>query len=257
MLPETLKWLLKRLFARMGIQVSRTSGTVSHELHLLRIFSSLLINCVIDVGAHEGSFGRELRDMGYAGYIVSFEPVAENYAVLERASSGDPRWRVFPYALGDSTGQAEINVFSGSTFHSLLAPSAYGQEAFKDKMHLVRTERIEIKRLDEVLESCLDGIPSPRLFLKTDTQGHCLAVLEGAGRALDRVLALQIEAALQPIYLGTSATLANVLPVLQQRAFAVTGLFPVSLDKRDGLRIIEVDCVAIRSVEGISSHTRT
>lgn len=246
MSPEDLKWPIRRLFARMGFQITRISNAQTLGLHLLRLFTSLCITCVLDVGANDGSYGRELRRMGYNGHIVSFEPVAENFAILARTSSGDPRWRVFPYALGDRAGHAEINVFSAGLFDSLLTPSDYGRDAFGDMLRLVRTERIEIKRLDEVLDACLDGIPAPRLFLKIDTQGYDLAVLQGAGETLRRVIAVQTEVALRPIYQDMHNTLANTVPELQRRGFGVTGLFPVTRDQRDGLQIIELDCVMVR-----------
>lgn len=248
------KLLVKRLLARTGFQINRTSAVETLDLHLLRIFTALAINCVLDVGAHQGDFGQDLRRIGYRGHIVSFEPVARNFEGLSRAASGDPLCRIFPFALGERDGHADINVFSGSTFHSLLEPNDFGREAFGEKLALERTERIEIKRLDQVLESCLAGIPTPRLYLKMDTQGYDLAVVEGAGAALSRVLALQTEVALQPIYQDMRTTLCNMVPELQRRGFRVTGLFPVTRDKTDGLQIIELDCVMIRS-RPVSAHT--
>lgn len=247
MLGEDLKWLVKRLIARTGYQVTRISSEQDGDLQVLQLLSRLGITCVLDVGAHKGQYGQELRRMGYGGHIVSFEPVGANFAVLSNASRGDPRWRVFPFGLGERTSQVDINVFEGSTFHSLLSPSDYGRQAFGNKLRLERTERIEIKRLDEVLETCLEGIPAPRLFLKIDTQGYDLAVIDGAGAELDRVLAMQTEVALRPIYQDMRNTLASIVPELQRRGYEVTGLFPVSRDKRDGLQIIEVDCVMVRS----------
>ena len=86
-----------------------------------------------------------------------------------------------------------------------------------------------------------------RLYLKMDTQGYDLAVVEGAGATLGRVLALQTEVALQPLYQDMRTTLCNTVPELRKRGFEVTGLFPVTRDKKDGLQIIELDCVMIRS----------
>jgi FkbM family methyltransferase len=250
-----LKTVLKRLLARTGFQINRTSAVQTLDLHLLQVFATLAINCVLDVGAHTGEFGQELRRIGYRGHIVSFEPVARNFEGLSRAARGDPRWRVFPFALGERNGHADINVFGGSTFHSLLASNEFGRESFGEKLAIERTERIEINRLDEVLDSCLEGIPTPRLYLKMDTQGYDLAVVEGAGAALERVLALQTEVALIPIYQEMRTTLAGTVSELQKRGFGVTGLFPVTRDQKDGLKIIELDCVMIRSpmVSGLTA----
>lgn len=217
------------------------------DLHLLKILDALAINCILDVGAHKGDFGCEVRRIGYRGRIVSFEPVAQNFEELSRTASADPLWRVFPFALGERSEHADINVFGGSTLHSLLTPSAYGRSMFGDKLALRRTERIEVRRLDEVLGLCLEGLPQPRMYLKLDTQGYDLAVVEGAGSSLDRMLALQTEVALRSIYQDMRNTLCNTIPELEKRGFGVTGLFPITRDKDDGLQIIELDCVMIRN----------
>jgi hypothetical protein len=121
--PEDLKWLIKRLFARMGFQISRISPGQTLEFHLRNLFTTLCISCVLDVGAHEGTYGRELRRLGYSGHIVSFEPVAENFAILARASSGDPRWRAFPYALGVPLA-ADAERLRSESLRGQAAPSA-------------------------------------------------------------------------------------------------------------------------------------
>src|SRR5215472_2026465 len=119
---------------------------------------------------------------------------------------------LFHSAWGERTEHAEINIYSGSTFHSLLSPSDFSRSHFGDKLIVERTDLIEIKRLDEVLEYCRRGIHSPRLYLKMDTQGHDLAVVAGAGAALDRILALLTEVTLRPICEDMRATLWNVIP---------------------------------------------
>ena len=50
--------------------------------HVAAIIEREQVDCVIDVGAHEGETGRRLRETGWTGPIVSFEPVA---ATFERA----------------------------------------------------------------------------------------------------------------------------------------------------------------------------
>ena len=38
---------------------------------------------VIDVGANNGGFGKEMRHMGYTNRIVSFEPLKQPFIELE------------------------------------------------------------------------------------------------------------------------------------------------------------------------------
>ena len=44
------------------------------------------INLVLDVGANTGQFGHVARNRGYAGRIISFEPVKEAFTALENAA---------------------------------------------------------------------------------------------------------------------------------------------------------------------------
>src|SRR5439155_10810610 len=82
--------------------------------------ASLDITLVFDVGANVGQFGKLLRNSGYGGRIVSFEPVNSAYAQLSSAAAHDPNWTTIPAALGTSKGEATINVNRNSDMSSLL-----------------------------------------------------------------------------------------------------------------------------------------
>jgi len=81
-------------------------------------------------GAHEGGYGQLLRDIGYAGEIVSLEPVNEPFAVLEGRARLDPRWRVHKLALGERTESLPLNVTRERNFSSFLRPAAHAVERF-------------------------------------------------------------------------------------------------------------------------------
>jgi FkbM family methyltransferase len=143
------------------------------EQHLLWVFSALGISCVLDVGANRGQFATRLREAGYRGRIVSYEPVAHLYAALAEAAADDPEWLVKPWALGDCEGTADINVVPG-TMSSLLPASDFGKE-WSSKLRQPHTETITIHRVDDILAlqsevSCLpiyDGMP--RMTEQLDT----------------------------------------------------------------------------------------
>src|SRR4051812_46399169 len=78
--------------------------------HVAWVLRRLAINCVIDVGANRGQFGRMLRRRGYTGRIVSFEPLAQVAEKLEKRAADDPDWWVMPYALGDASSETAIQV---------------------------------------------------------------------------------------------------------------------------------------------------
>jgi FkbM family methyltransferase len=126
---------------------------------------------IFDVGAHHGEYAKLLRELDYDGRIVSFEPVSETYAVLTAAMLRDRDWRELNFALGAKPGRFPINVTGATDQSSFLAPSANGAIWFRGASAVSRTETVTVKRLDDVICTCIDGVRNPRIYLKLDTQG--------------------------------------------------------------------------------------
>ncbi len=208
------------------------------------LFKELEINVVIDVGARHGEYGVWLRRNGYDGWIFSFEPVGESFAALSRRSANDERWVVHPVALGREAKQADINVAEGTVLSSFLTPNAYAFETFGSGSKITATESVRINTLDEVFEGLLDGVEVPRVYLKLDTQGWDLEVLQGANRCLPRICALQTEISAQPLYEGMP-TMSESLAYLDAIGFEVSAMFAIIHDQK--LRAVEFDCVAVRT----------
>ena len=212
------------------------------EQHLMWAFRELGINCVLDVGANEGQFATRLREAGYTGRIVSYEPVAHLVTALREQAAGDPDWIVNPWALGDEDGTADINVVPGK-MSSLLPASEFGK-SWSEKLRHSHTETIRIRRLDAVLDDATKGIDEPRVFLKMDTQGYDLATVRGAGDRLGEMLGLQSEVSCVPIYDGMPR-MTEQLDAYEAAGFAISAIFPVSRH-RPTLRVIEFDVVMVR-----------
>src|SRR5262249_23102767 len=150
--------------------------------HLQTLLSELAIDLVLDVGAHEGEFAGLLREIGYTGDIISFEPVAASFEKLTRSRQGDSRWRGRNHALGSEDGHLDLNIYEGSVFNSFLNPE--GASPFA-KQRIVGTERVAVRRLESALDEILADRSHARIFLKMDTQGYDLIVLRGAGARLE------------------------------------------------------------------------
>jgi FkbM family methyltransferase len=240
-----LKRTLQRGLWSLGYHVGRFPPADSLSHHLRLLLSRLEIDCVLDVGAHEGEFARSLRDLGYSGTIVSFEPVKETYARLSAAFADDPNWRGRNVALGSENGMRAMNIYRGSMFNSFLGPSDFGRGRFEDLARPVRSETVAVQRLEDVIREQRECRPNCRLFLKMDTQGWDLPVLEGAGPELDKIVALQTEVSVKPIY-DDMTGFAETITRLGELGFELTGVFPVARDT-DELRLIEIDCVLMRT----------
>lgn len=216
------------------------------ERRLAHVLHRLHINCVLDVGANRGQYGLKLRSIGYAGHIVSFEPVREAFEALQAVASRDPKWTVHPLALGAEKARAAIHVTKGTDFSSFLVPTAYAIQRFPASAPVERVEHVDVRRLDAVLQSVIAHVEHPRLFLKMDTQGYDLEVFAGAGRDVDRLLGLQSELAVVPLYEGIP-TILRGLQVYGSHGFELSALCPVAQDPRTA-RVLEYDCLMLRLV---------
>jgi FkbM family methyltransferase len=244
---------VKRIFAAVGLDIHRRrpakpaasrprdvhADLVSHVGGLLELQR---VDCVLDVGAHVGEFGRLVRSAGWSGPILSFEPVSAAFRELEEAAASDPPWSVHRMALGREAGNLQINVMAGTNMSSFLQPTDIATGRWPDQVRIAAEETVELRRLDDILDE-LAGFSPQRLFLKLDTQGFDLEVLAGAAGVLDRIAVLQSEVSVRPIYEGMP-TYLQALDTFQQCGFQLTGLYPVSRDRE--WRIIEYDAVLIR-----------
>ena len=158
------------------------------------------IDAVVDVGANTGQYGRMLREAGWQGPILSFEPLAEPRLALAKAAAGDPLWRLAPpLALGDSDGEVRIAQSAESDMSSILEQSPL-LRSISPSSAVVARRTVACARLDglgHLLESAWE-----RLHLKVDVQGYEPEVLSGAAGLLPRIATIQLELALLPVYEG-------------------------------------------------------
>lgn len=242
---KTIKKIVSSFAHQLGYEVISCKGNMLLPHHLVNLFRLLDINCVLDVGAHDGTYGKMLRVYGYIGDIISFEPLKKSYELLEQNSHHDPGWKAYNFALGNSDSTMTRHITTSRDFSSFLEPNEYAAAQFPGEASVAQTEDVLMKRLDSVIKDVLDGVSSPRLFLKMDTQGYDLEVLAGASACVDNFLGLQSELSLVPIYNGMPDFI-EALEQYKRRGFELTGLFPVTPDEKN-LRVIEFDCTMIRT----------
>jgi FkbM family methyltransferase len=213
---------------------------------LQRLLTKLSIDCVFDVGANKGQFGDQLRDIGYRGTILSFEPVQAHFQVLSARAAARPPWKAFKYALGSQNHQAEINVNEDDVLSSFLSTTS-GPTSTLPKNRVVARETVEVRRLDSIFQECMVGVTSSHLYLKLDTQGFDLEALRGADGVLEKFLAAQSEVSFIPIYQSMPTSLETIKE-FQSRGFDVVDFMPVTRAS-DNLLMMEMDCMFARNPE--------
>jgi FkbM family methyltransferase len=190
----------QRLARRLGYDLTPRAKAKSPDAQLVAVLQRFRITCVLDVGANVGQYGSMLREWGYPGRIVSFEPQAEAHGALERRAAPDPAWQIAPrMALGQRAGAIAIEVSAESDMSSILPQSALLRQ-ISPSSAVVGRETVPLCRLDEVAASYL--CPDDRAFLKIDVQGYEAEVLSGAGGLLERLAGVQLEMSLVPLYQG-------------------------------------------------------
>lgn len=243
------------LMDHFGLKVISKWRWNSYELatHTRELFNLLGIDCVIDVGANIGQYGKFLRThIGYKGLILSFEPVPEIYARLVSIAKNDPLWKTFPFALGSINEIQSINITKGESLHSFLTPKVsglkIGNQGFLHDVdsfnQIIRSEMVEIKKLDSFIEEADSALnlKKSRIFLKLDTQGFDHFVIEGAKNSFSMIYALQSEISCLPLY-QKMEDYTHSIEFLRDFGFDVTGMFPVNRDQ--WLRVVEFDFLAI------------
>jgi FkbM family methyltransferase len=233
---------LRRLARRLGYELTPRTKAKTPNAQLAAVLEHFRITCVLDVGANCGQYGAMLRQWGYLGRIVSFEPLAEAHAALEARAAGDPGWQVAPrMALGERDGEVEIEVSAESDMSSILPQSALLRE-ISPTSAVVRKETAPLRRLDRIAGSWLT--PDDRAFLKVDAQGSEPRILAGARDVLARVLGIQLEMSLVPLYQGERAFRA-VLDDLDRLGFELYLLLPGYFERKLA-RQLQVDGVFMR-----------
>ncbi|RUM42185.1 MAG: FkbM family methyltransferase [Desulfocapsa sp.] len=215
----------------------------SLEAHLSVLFEQIEINLVLDVGANTGQYATLLRENGYKGNIISFEPVARNLAVLEIKAGKDPLWHICPYGLGASNQFLDINVTQLSTFSSFLTPNEYAGQLFTADTPIESIEKVEVKRLDAVYDDLCSVINEDVVvpYLKMDTQGYDLEVLKGCQNIIEEIEAFQSEISLIPLYENMPDHI-EALKYFQKLGFSLTGMYQVTRDRSNQL-LVEMECV--------------
>lgn len=229
-----MKKVFKNALRKMGIQIKRYPDP--DLIRRIQLMFKLNIEIVFDIGANIGQYSSNLRELGYAHRIISFEPLKSAFDLLQITSSKDDNWSVYNYALGNEDCLNTINVAGNSYSSSIveMLPSHY--ESAPESKYVDKQE-IEIKRLDTVFSS-LD-IDSDKIMLKIDTQGFEKNVLEGASKVLNKISLIQLEMSIIPLY-KDEILFTEMINYLDKIGFQLVSLENGFSDKSSG-QLLQVD----------------
>ena len=184
------------------------------------------IRCVFDVGAHIGQSAAMFSDAFPTARIHSFEPDDESYrqlrALVERCY---PRVTPVHAAVGDRDSEARFFVNKFSQTNSLLKARRDGGQFLvgTDGLDPIRETNVPVRTLDQYCAECaVERID----FLKLDTQGYELRVLDGARGLLERraIPVILLEVSFVPTY-EHQPLFSEVYQYLYDRAYRLVWLY--------------------------------
>lgn len=225
------KNLLKRLFFGLGYEIRKYRPEDSKLARFIKALSSNKIDVIFDIGANEGQFASEIRNAGYGGLIVSFEPASHAHEILCRRSRGDDNWIVHKrVAIGEKTGILEMNLSKNSVSSSLL-PMLNSHLKAAPLSQYIDTEMVEVETIDNIAWQYLNtGL---NVFIKIDTQGYEDKVLEGAKEILKKSKGIQVELSGEELYQG-SALWIDIVHKLYSQNFKLWGMESAFVDYNSG-----------------------
>ena len=242
MSPSTWRRRIKTFCRRLGYDVVRFHPESSDAAKVHAVLRHLGTDLVLDVGANEGQYGGSLREMGYRGRLVSFEPLSSAHAVLQRRAAQDPLWLVHPRcALGDQEGEISIHIAGNNVSSSVLPMLEQHARAAPDSRYIGQ-ERVLITRLDSVAPAYLADARG--LYLKIDTQGYEALVLAGAAQVLAQCRAVQLELSLVPLY-ESQALWEQLIAELRASGFELWTVLLGFVEPDTG-RSLQIDAIFVR-----------
>jgi FkbM family methyltransferase len=154
------------------------------------------IQTVFDIGANNGEFSKESLAHLPNARVYAFEPLADCFKTLTSRFAGTSNFHAFQVALGDTSGQAQIQ---RSSFHpsSSLRTMADLHKELYPKTAGSFEETVTIARLDDIAKDIpLEG----NILIKLDVQGFEDKVIAGGMETFKRASLILIETSFVELY---------------------------------------------------------
>lgn len=232
MINKKIRKFMKLLLRRFNLDLSTIAP--GQSVDYIQHFN---LDLVFDVGANTGQFAQSLRDRGYLGKIVSFEPLLSAHSTLLKNSKYDDDWYVHQrLALGSKQMSGRMHVSENLVSSSFLAMELEHLHAASDS-RVVGDEYVQVETLDSVWQQYYTQ--GDRLMLKIDVQGFEFEVLEGAKTLLSKCEFVLLELSTTTLYRGQKLYF-EFDEFLRSNNYEIFNVFPHFWDKSSG-RLLQFD----------------
>lgn len=239
MMQQKIRKILRN---KLGVEIKKIN-LINSELARLQYFlHNHHIDLILDIGASTGGYGRLVRELGFTGRIVSFEPLTHSYSKLKKSTHSDSLWEVAPRtAVGNMDGEIKINIASNSSSSSVLSMLDSHLNAAPGSKYY-ESEIVQVSKLDTIAPDYIHS--SQSILLKIDVQGYEKPVLEGAEKILEKIKAIQVEMSLIPLYQDQILWI-DMIQYLESLGYQLYNFRPVLTDSSG--RLLQIDGFFIKN----------
>jgi FkbM family methyltransferase len=198
----------------------------------------------VDVGAFRGEFTALMLEVYPSARALLFEPTLDNYERLRERFTGNQLVEIFNCALDREEGTKPFFVFEKSENNSLLK-TVPENTSFTERPTQVNTLDASLERL---------GNPWRVDFIKTDTQGCDLRVLEGSKRTIQEYRPIILtEVTFIPQYRGQDQYY-ELFRFMEKKGYCLGGIY--GLHQTDKGLIAFADFLFLPSAIHSRIHTK-
>jgi FkbM family methyltransferase len=213
---------------------------------------------LVDVGARGGlksNWAAAKRHL----HLIGFEPDKREHGRLSQRPRSEPATTFLDVALHNRRGPISFNIARDRGLSSIFEPDRAFLDAFPEssRFDIVEVQPVEADTLDSQLRAHhIAGVD----FIKADTQGSELFVLEGAKEALaGSAIGVEVEVEFAPIYRG-QPLFADVDAFLRSLGFVLFDLRPCYWKREAGRalggprgQIIWADALYLKSTAALTN----
>jgi len=236
MKPSLSIWLggrVNRALKFAGVRLVRADSPADRRRR--RLIERHRIAAVVDIGANAGQYGLRLRDQGFVGEILSYEPLPAPFEQLHRLATRDGHWKAENKAVSNEGGSLVMNVAGNSVSSSLLVMETRHLSSAPDSA-TVSTIRVETISLQKILNPLAGPV-----MVKVDTQGYEYPVLLSAGELLKSIALLELELSLVELYKG-QALFRELDAFLLSKGFSLVSVEDGFFDEERG-ELLQIDAI--------------
>ena len=186
--------MLKKIFKHFGYSLSKIKKSQNLDEIIKFRLQNNPCDLLIDVGANQGDFSKNYLDN--FNKLFLFEPNKNLMDSLNLRFKSEKKVKIFNIGIDKfkSSKKFYITNDTGQTLSSMRTQTELMGQTLKNSK-ITKDINVNFDRLDNIIPSKVENI-----FLKTDTQGNELNVLESLGNFIDKTIFIKCEMPVLNLY---------------------------------------------------------